>query len=196
MKRFWQLILISTGILHLGGETLAQIDPNAFGFYTEALRFSQRSFGGTARIIGMGGAQVSLGGDISSALSNPAGLGFYNSSEAVLSPSIIFNDSESLYFGNTASDTKTKFNFNNLGFVIAKPQEDSAIEGFRGGSFSISAHKTNDFNNRITYESGFADVDFFDFILPDVNSGNSNTFTDLAFDAFMIDTFIDQDPGA
>ena len=77
------------GFLQPSNNAFGQIDPNAFGFYNEALRFSQRSFGGTARIIGLGGAQVSLGGDISSALSNPAGLGFYNKSEVVFSPAII-----------------------------------------------------------------------------------------------------------
>ena len=37
--------------------------------------------GGSARVLGLGGAQTAIGGDISSASTNPAGLGFFNRSE-------------------------------------------------------------------------------------------------------------------
>ncbi len=44
-------------------------------FVDNALLFSRTVPGGSARIQSIGGAQVSLGGDYSSAFSNPAGLG-------------------------------------------------------------------------------------------------------------------------
>jgi hypothetical protein len=65
------------------------------GYYNDALIFSQtNAFGSTARIQGIGGAQVSLGGDLSSAGVNPAGLGFYNKSAFSFTPSVNFHDAE------------------------------------------------------------------------------------------------------
>ncbi len=54
-------------------------------FVDNALLFSRTQPGGSARIQALGGTQISLGGDYSSALSNPAGLGMYNKSEVTFS---------------------------------------------------------------------------------------------------------------
>jgi hypothetical protein len=67
----------------------------AQGFVENALLFSRTKPGGSARIQAMGGAQVALGGDYSSALSNPAGLGMYNRSEVTFSPALNFYNSDS-----------------------------------------------------------------------------------------------------
>ncbi len=48
------------------------------GYFNEALLFSQTNFGSTSRMQAIGGAQVALGGDLSLANANPAGLGFFN----------------------------------------------------------------------------------------------------------------------
>ena len=53
-------------LLHFGFGALAQ------GYVESALLFSRTRPGGSARIQGAGGAQIALGGDYSSALSNPA----------------------------------------------------------------------------------------------------------------------------
>ena len=49
-----------------------------YGYYRDALIFGQNNslYGSTARIQGVGGAAVALGGDLSSITANPAGLGF------------------------------------------------------------------------------------------------------------------------
>ena len=47
-------------------------------------RFSERQIIGTARYVGMGGAMTAIGGDPSSVLDNPAGLGLYRRSEIAL----------------------------------------------------------------------------------------------------------------
>ena len=49
-----------------------------YGYYTDVLKFSHYFNGGSARIEGIGGATISLGGDVSSTSINPAGLGFFN----------------------------------------------------------------------------------------------------------------------
>ena len=87
-------IYLSLFCLFLGIDAYAQYAENA-------LRFSQTFIGGSARMRGLGGAQTSLGGDISAASGNPAGLGFYNRSEFSISPSLRFANATSTFLGNT-----------------------------------------------------------------------------------------------
>ena len=49
-----------------------------YGYYKDVIKFSHSFQGGSARIQGIGGASVSLGGDVSSISHNPAGLGSIN----------------------------------------------------------------------------------------------------------------------
>ena len=69
--------LILTLFIH---SVISNAQQGPFGYYRDALIFSQSNtaFGSTARIQAIGGAQVALGGDLSSISSNPAGLGFFN----------------------------------------------------------------------------------------------------------------------
>src|SRR6188768_3271591 len=99
-----------TVILLSNGSVLAQ------SYAETALLFSRTSAAGSARIQALGGAQIALGGDYSSALSNPAGLGMYNRSEFTFSPALSFYNIKTTY--NTQSDlpnasmeeSSTKFN--------------------------------------------------------------------------------------
>ncbi|MBT32637.1 MAG: hypothetical protein CMO01_23490 [Thalassobius sp.] len=124
-------------------------------YYRDALRYSQTTFGGTARTQGFGGASVAIGGDLSNAITNPAGLGFNRRSEIIISPAIGFNNTNSNYYtypGNpTESTTDSRFNFNfgSLGAIFSKAR--NGMSSNFGGSFAISVSRINDFNNSITY---------------------------------------------
>src|SRR6267142_848212 len=103
MRKFVSLALSGFSMLfsiHAGAQTYAE----------EALLSSRITPGGSARIQAMGGSQVALGGDYSSAFSNPAGLGFFNRSEATFSMGTNFYNSKSGYLGNSTSDSKSNFN--------------------------------------------------------------------------------------
>ena len=50
----------------------------------DALRYSYPSISGSARIQAIGGTNISLGGDISSAFINPAGLGQFKTNEIIV----------------------------------------------------------------------------------------------------------------
>jgi hypothetical protein len=119
------------------------------GFVENALLFSRTKPGGSARIQAMGGAQVSLGGDFSSALSNPAGLGMYNRSEVTFSSAWNGYDTDSEHLGTKSSDSKNVFNIPGLSYVHHLPFEKN---GFLGGSFAISMSRINDFNTSFQYE--------------------------------------------
>lgn len=120
--------------------------------------FSRTRPTGTARILGMGGANVSLGGDLSSAYSNPAGLGMFNHSEFSITPGYTSfrNYNGDYYSGNTLlssnnGDVRTGINVPNFGLAFSKPQND---EGFIRGTFAISMTRINDFNSNLHYEGG------------------------------------------
>jgi len=114
-----------------------------------ALYYSRIRPGGSARIQAMGGAQVSLGGDYSSATSNPAGIGMYNKSELAFTPSLGFSNVNSNYFDNPASTSKSTLSL--PGFSVAFHKDYNRTEGFLGGTFAITYNRVNDFNQNFTY---------------------------------------------
>src|SRR5690606_20382703 len=65
---------------------------------TDALRFSWTTANGTARQQSVGGAGGSLGGELSTAFVNPAGIGFYKTGDFVFSPGYDFHNFKSTYF--------------------------------------------------------------------------------------------------
>src|SRR5258707_12714335 len=87
-------------------------------YFDEALLFSRVGSTGSARIQAMGGAQVALGGDYSSAFSNPAGLGFYNRSEATFSLATNFNNVSSTYMDSTAKYSQSNFNVPRCSIIL------------------------------------------------------------------------------
>lgn len=127
----------------------ACLQAGAQSFVENALSFSRTKPGGSARIQAMGGAQVALGGDFSSALSNPAGLGMYNRSEFTFSPAFNMYETEATHLGSTSTDSKNVFNIPGLSYVHHSPKDKG---GFLGGSFGISMTRINDFNSTIQYE--------------------------------------------
>ena len=125
-------------------------------YYRDALRYSQSTFGGSARTQGFGGASVAIGGDLTNAATNPAGLGFNRRSEISISPGLGFNNTNAEYFtypGNateTTQDSRFNFNLGSLGAIISKAR--NGMSSNFGGSFAISVSRINDFNNSITYK--------------------------------------------
>lgn len=130
-----------------------------FGYYNDALLYSRTESIGTARTQAIGGAQAALGGDINSAYSNPAGLGFNRSSVVTFTPSLNFYNSDSEYFGETTADSKANFNIANLGVVFSFAKGDIEKGKFKGGSFAITMTRENNFHNDITY-AGYNSTDY------------------------------------
>jgi long-subunit fatty acid transport protein len=172
-------------------------------FVDNALLFSRTNSGGSARIQGIGGSAVSLGGDYSSAFSNPAGLGMFNRSEFAFSTGLRFANTSSSYFANETKDKKNSFNIPGLSLVFHTPSTKD--EGFLGGSFAITLNRINDFNQNYTFSGinnqnsivrSFVDDAngiYYDNEILDPESlafGENNFYslTGLAFNNFLIDT--------
>ena len=61
------------------------------------------NYGSSARVQGFGGASASLGGDISVAGVNPAGIGFFNRSVFSVTPGMNFHNADASYLSNSVT---------------------------------------------------------------------------------------------
>lgn len=199
MKTFFSLIL-SAGFILTNNISYGQYIPGALSYHEQALMFSNYNYIGSARIQGLGNTQISLGGDISSALSNPAGLGFYNRSEVSITPSYNVFSANSNYISNQTNSTLGKFNIDNLGAVFNKTKDDIIPGKWRGGSFAITFSKVNEFNSEIKYSGLNPNNDILDFYVQDANNQNvdSNELGGVTYGAFatylmseFLDAFVD-----
>lgn len=83
----------------------------------DALFFSRDEITGSARTIAMGGAFSSLGGDVSGAYLNPAGIGVFRNNEFSIGLGFHTHVSLSDYYGSTSLDSKSNLNIPSLGIV-------------------------------------------------------------------------------
>lgn len=174
-------------------------------FIDNAVLFSRTQRSGSARIQAVGGAQTALGGDFSSALSNPAGLGMYNRSEFSFGAGLNFLNSSSTYFNETTDASKTAFNIPALSVVIhTTPRTESA---FLGGSFGITISRVNDFQQVFQYDAPVNGISIIDYFIQDAGTidpeemlivnGNMGSYfkslTGLAYNNYLIDEVVDDD---
>jgi len=162
----------------------------------EALRLGWNTPGGTARYRAIGGAMGSLGGDITAAYVNPAGLGLYKTSEFVLSPAYSFSKVNGDFRGTDASAKKSAFDFGTTGAVFGWSERYGK---WRSKAIGLSINRTANFNNTIYYKgqndlSSFSESfaeEFANSGLPiDVNlySAGLTLGTKLANYTYLIDT--------
>lgn len=122
------------------------------GYYRDAVRFSQQNPMGSARIRALGGAGVSLGGDISHAMLNPAGLGFMRKSEYHISAGVGLTNTTSSGTGIDGSAGQSRFFLPELGAVFSNSKSSSASGSkWRGGAFAISFNRIADYNSDVSY---------------------------------------------
>lgn len=183
------------GIL-LAGFALLMLTPGFGQSLTEtALLFSRIKPGGSARILGMGGAQTSLGGDYSSAFSNPAGLGMFNRSEVTLSVGNLSQNTSSAFLGESSRWGKSNLFIPGVSFVFHSNKERS--QGILNGTFAITFNRTNDFHGDFRYRGTNASNSIVDFFIADANGlvpddmlvdgFYFNTPTGLGYNNFLIE---------
>jgi len=166
-----KIVLTIAGLVLLSVKSLLAQVPS---FSEEALFLSRIQTGGSSRVLGMGGVQNSLGGDISSASYNPAGLGMYNRSEFTISPGYTMTSSSSSYLGNTNPQSKNTLIIPNFGIAFHNAQERTS--GFLGGTFAISYNRTNSFNNSFTFQGKNNDNSVIDSYIQNANGTNNSQF--------------------
>ncbi len=167
-----------------------------FGYYRDALFFSRSNslVGSSARIRGIGGAQVALGGDISVTATNPAGLGFFNRNIFSITPSINFTTSDTEYLGTTQKSFKNNLHFSNIGTVINFTKGDYTKDKFKGGSLGISLSRKNSYGLERTYEARNNSNSIIDYFIESAGMrapADQTGFIEGAFDQYIINPTFD-----
>ena len=164
----------------------------------DALRFSKIGPIGSARIQAMGGAGFSLGGDISSAAINPAGLGFYNRSEVVFTPSFNGLSTNATFVDQSKDLTDNNIGITNFGLVYSKPKEGFETSDWRGGTFAITYNRIDRADFNYTFDptlNDFSILDEFaqqangispDILRSQIDNDNFIGYAEAAFFNFLI----------
>lgn len=155
----------------------------------DALRYSNTQYHGTARGMGIGCAVGSMGADFSSLSINPAGIGIYKSSEAMITPSFSAANTNSSYLNSTNSATASKFNLSNFGLVITKQQEKKRYRknAWRTVSFGVGMNRLATFKNESVYSGKNNKNSLIESFADDFNSLggiNTNALNSVNFSAY------------
>ncbi|MCX2743417.1 outer membrane protein transport protein [Mangrovivirga sp. M17] len=154
---------------------------------------SNTEISGTARMQALGGAQVSLGGDVSSLYSNPAGLGFFNKRSFALTGGLNFISSKANFYNSNTKESDFRFNTPTLGIVFQSDGKNNGL--IKSHGFGISLTSSSIFNRNEYFTSSNSNEfnsDFFDYIysLYDPNQFNpefAGSIPELAYNAFLVD---------
>lgn len=118
---------------------------------TDMAALSQTHTFGTARAMGMGGAFVSLGADLTAMSVNPAGLGMYRRSEVAFTPYLSITRAETDATEPWQKNGKTRFSFANLGGAFNLVQ--NAQGALTSLTFGVAMNRMADFNSRWSFSS-------------------------------------------
>jgi len=185
MKRFF---IVCTSVL-LTSSLFAQVPE-------DAIKYSWQPVNATARIMAVGGAMGSLGGDISAIYMNPAGLGFYKTGDFTLSPGYSLVKNKSNFRGTQSSGKDSYLNICPSGLVIGLPSEGGK---WSNKSISFAVNRTASFRNKLFYtgqndfssqaEQYAAEAAGSGLFIEDIPKNTSVSFgTRLAVANFVIDT--------
>ena len=158
----------------------------------DALRLSWTVPSGTARQQAIGGAMGSLGGDITALFVNPAGLGFYKTGDAVITPSYKWSTTKGTFLDRTEKSTDGKFDMGATGFVLAGPanKRNNSI------AFSLGFNTTANYRSDVLYRGINHQSSYSQKFLeevgtikdPNIVSGSYPFGSSLAFNTYWIDT--------
>ncbi len=192
---YFALALLLLGATKVNAQ---QINPYAFGYYKDYIRFAASQFGGASRGISLAGANTAVGGEISSATANPAGLGMMSRSEFSLSPNIGFSSSSADYRLENLSEAQLKdisfetvnasrnyFNVNNLSFALHTNNTDEG-SAFKGGTFAFSYARVNQFHQKIAYAGTNPDNSLIDYLLESTNGTNWSVMEDQSKEIYNV----------
>jgi hypothetical protein len=114
----------------------------------DVLRYSFNPLNGTARNLAIGGSMGSLGGDINATFVNPAGLGFYKTSEFVITPGFFMSNNKTNFRDNISRNRNNGLIFGTSGWVLGFGNPNRQ---HNSNAVSIAITQTANFNSNIHY---------------------------------------------
>jgi hypothetical protein len=152
-----------------------------------------------ARSMAAGGVMGSLGGDISAAYVNPAGIGMYKNTEFVFSGGWQFNNNKLQYRGTDTSNNRNAFLYGPIGFVSGAPSH-SKYSKTTSSAFALSVNQLASFNNRVQYRGFNSTSSFSEQYLEELVRDRADTIaalsnyifgSSLAFRTYLVDKDVD-----
>jgi hypothetical protein len=178
------------------------IVPGAIGYYQDAGIFAQSTAPmGSARVMGLGGANVAVGADVFSTVANPAGLGLMKRGQINLGLAFNNYNANSEYINTNTQDSYNYLKFNNFSFVV--PLENDFESPYKGGAIGVSVMRTNNFQRRFTYSgvnTRSTMADRFTLLADGIDanifeneaaSGEILDLASLAYAGFVINPYLD-----
>lgn len=148
-------------------------------YIEDAIRVSQPDNGSTARFKAMGNVGTALGGDLSSITGNPAGLGFFNTSDAGLTLNYFNDKNDNKYYGTSTSSSTDRFTISQAGVVFNMPihyRNNRPTSGWLNFNIGIGYSRTNDFNSQINFNG----------------ENNNSSYTNLLSESASVDPVFDE----
>lgn len=155
----------------------------------DAMRYSQLTFGGTARFASMAGSMSALGGDISTLSFNPAGIAIFRKTELSITPSIFSERTSSTYRNTNQEDRKLNFNLGNIGVVLSANLKENK-NGWENINFGFGYNRTNNFHARSVVQGYNTSSSLLDVFVGNAFGHSPSDFdgfsTGLAWQTYLI----------
>lgn len=187
MKKLVFILIGSMTVSHLSAQEPA-----------DALRYAWLTPSGTARNQAIGGAMTSLGGDLSAAYVNPAGIAFYKTGDFVITPGFELWKNKATYYGRTEQDKKNTMSFGTTGIVMGHETSYGRKKGTGGSAFAIAINRTGSFSSNVLYRGQNTQNSYSQKFLEEIRNNNDRDAnsvaenypfgTSLAFNTYWIDT--------
>jgi len=155
----------------------------------DALRYSQIIPGGSSRFTSTGGAFGGIGGNISVAGTNPAGLSIFKSSSMDFTPAFGFNTVNNTFGDTKFSDFKGGLQINNLGFVFAAKTGNES--GWKSTALAFNYTRNNSYGQNFYVEgvnNSNSITNYFAALGKGKHIGELDDYAEgLAYSAYLID---------
>ena len=125
--------------------------PNQAQVTSDALLFSENHQTVTARSMALGNALGALGGDMSTANFNPAGIVIYRRMELGLSLGALFDNTKTDFLKNQTKDRLSQISFGNIGLVIAAPMRRSRT-AWKAINVGLTFNRIANYAQNFTYQ--------------------------------------------
>ncbi len=153
----------------------------------DAFRFSQFYFEGTSRSMAMANSFGAIGADVSTANTNPAGIGLFKHSELVISPSVMMSNTTSDFNGSKALGDNLSMMMSNISYVASLNNLSGDIKAV---NFSFGYNRYNNFKHNYNINGVNDKGSMLDYFMLSANGtapDNLNSYTSFrAWDTWLI----------
>ncbi|MFN9114324.1 MAG: hypothetical protein ACK5XN_30040, partial [Bacteroidota bacterium] len=153
-----------------------------FGFTQgapDAGALSQYQSTGTARMLAMGGSSNALGGDISAAYNNPAGLSQFKTNEIIISPGLFLDHRTMKYNEKEFNDNRTRMNLGTTGILLSFYHQKK--RKIMRTNVAIALNQTANFNAEFHYKGVNNNSSYSEKWAEELINNNIRNFSDALF---------------